>query len=80
MKKENFTNNNFGSDGGSIATYSNAPSIGYSDGVPFISAATPYEPFPTAKKSIKSTKPIDSKEKMCGISYGYFANRGEIIS
>lgn len=63
-------NKNFGSDGGnySISSEKLIKTIGYTDGVPFISTAS--SPLLNDNK----------EEKICGFSYGYMANRGEIRS
>lgn len=68
----------YGTDGATgLTSYIGGPNIGYSDGAPFVSAALPWEPFPTAKTSVP---PVNKNEKMWGMTYGYFANRGEIKS
>ena len=64
----------FGSDGGGEfkRDIDREESIGYSDG----SFAAKWEPFATAEEPI--VPQID--DKIRGMSYGYFANRGEITS
>lgn len=66
----------FGSDGGG-EFYGNNQSqeIGYTDGSPYV--ASKWEPFETATAPISTLK---KNEKILGMTYGYFANRGEIIA
>lgn len=66
----------FGSDGGG-EFYGNNQSqkIGYTDGSPYV--ANKWEPFKTATAPISTLK---KNEKILGMTYGYFANRGEIIA
>lgn len=68
-----FKNNaTFGSDGGDIEFNNHKHNeVGYSDGF------RPWVPFPTAPSVVP---PAYDGEKMLGMSYGYFANRGEISS
>lgn len=68
-----FKNNaTFGSDGGDIEFNNHKHrEVGYSDGQLI------WEPFETAKATVP---PVDKSEKFLGMSYGYFANRGEITS
>jgi len=64
----------FGSDGGGEFYGSKSKEdIGYTDGAPDKS----WEPFQTATDSIS---PVKKNEKILGMTYGYFANRGEIIA
>lgn len=78
MKHIYKTMTTFGSDGGGeYNSYIGGDKIGYSDGLPFVSAAQIQSPFSTAQTIIP---PFNRQEKICGISYGYFANRGEIRS
>jgi hypothetical protein len=66
----------FGSDGGGEFYNSTIKKeIGYTDGQPFI--ITKWEHFQTANFPIAG---IQNDEKILGMTYGYFANRGEIIS
>lgn len=60
---------NFGTDGGGFVetNFIGGPDIGYSDGSPFLSADRPVPAF-------------NPKEKICGFTYGYMANRGEYRS
>lgn len=66
----------FGSDGGG-EFYGNNQSqeIGYTDGSPYV--ANNWEPFKSATAPISTLK---KNEKILGMTYGYFANRGEIIA
>lgn len=58
----------FGSDGGSFeSNFIGSPNIGYTDGLPFLSATHAVPTF-------------NSNEKICGFTYGYMANRGEYRS
>lgn len=80
MEKNNFNTQVGYTDGGAFISPTEfiGNQIGYTDGMPFISAAKQsWQPFPTA---IEKIKPFSKEEKICGISYGYFANRGEIMS
>jgi hypothetical protein len=72
-----FKNNaTFGSDGGDIEFNDHKfREVGYSDGYPFV--PTKWEAFKTANTIIP---PLDKSEKFWGMTYGYFANRGELIS
>lgn len=72
-----FKNNaTFGSDGGDIEFNDHkSREVGYSDGYPFV--PTKWEAFKTANTIIP---PLDKSEKFWGMTYGYFANRGELIS
>lgn len=64
----------FGSDGGGEFYGSKSKEdVGYTDGAPSKS----WEPFQTATDSIS---PVKKNEKILGMTYGYFANRGEIIA
>lgn len=66
----------FGSDGGGEFYGSNQiNNIGYTDGSPYLKMEQ--EPFHTATTPIAT---LASNEKILGMTYGYFANRGEIIS
>ena len=65
----------FGSDGGDIE-FNNRQrkDVGYSDGQPDIPL---WQAFPSAYGTVP---PVKKDEKMLGMTYGYFANRGEITS
>lgn len=66
----------FGSDGGGEFYNSTLKNeIGYTDGAPY--STTQWEPFETATAPIVT---LPQNEKILGMTYGYFANRGEIIS
>ena len=56
-----------GTDGGNFSSSSTQPNIGYTDGVPFVSANKP-------------VPPVKPDEKILGYTYGYMANRGEYRS
>lgn len=56
-----------GTDGGNFSSSSIQPNIGYTDGVPFVSANKP-------------VPPVKPDEKILGYTYGYMANRGEYRS
>ena len=65
-------NATFGSDGGDIEFNNHKHrEVGYSDGQLI------WEPFETAKATVP---PVDKTEKFLGMTYGYFANRGEIVT
>lgn len=69
-----------GTDGGydySTASFSN--NIGYSDGIPFISANSHIGHL-AASRHFEPSKKIVSEEKILGYTYGYMANRGEYRS
>lgn len=66
----------FGSDGGGEFYGKNSPqNIGYTDGIHY--PESNWEPFETATSSVSTLK---KNEKILGMTYGYFANRGEITS
>lgn len=65
-------------DGANFCNEMIGNNIGYTDGLPFVSQANNiYEPFKSYTKKVSN---FSSAEKICGVSYGYFANRGEIRS